>query len=145
MYSAMPGAEPIEVEVRVAGDERVERPEHRLDADGAHELALVILQSLAEMIAARVLADREHVGPVDQTPVAYAGEPEHEAEHSAGRVERGGGHAADFLARRAGSMPARGRVNPAPQISSWSATASSYSAMRREWAEDDAVVPDACW
>ncbi len=51
-------------------------------ADGAHDLALVMLESLAELLAARILADGEHVGPVDQTTVAHAGEPEHETEHA---------------------------------------------------------------
>jgi hypothetical protein len=35
---------------------------------------------------------------VDETPVADAGEPEHEAEHPAVRVECRGGDAADLLA-----------------------------------------------
>jgi hypothetical protein len=90
-------AEPVEVEMCVARDQGVERPEHCLDADRTHQVALVVLQLFAELLAPRFFADGQHVGPVDRATIAHARQPEHESQHSALRVECAGGHAADFL------------------------------------------------
>jgi hypothetical protein len=61
---------------------------------------------------------------VYQDPVAHAGKPEHEAEHSATGVERAGADAADFLSDAEDGCR-HAVAEAAPQISSCRATASS--------------------
>ena len=83
--------------MRVARHERIERPEHAVHAERAYGVALVMLETLAEMATARFRTDREHVGPVDQLTVAHACQPEDEPEHTAVGGESSGAHAANLL------------------------------------------------
>src|SRR4051794_28018096 len=76
-----PGAQTVEIEMRVAGDQRVERPDDASDSHLRHQRALVELEPAADAMIPRLRSHREHVGPVNQVPVSEAGHAEHETEH----------------------------------------------------------------
>jgi hypothetical protein len=84
--------------VRVARDEGIVRPVDHRAAERANGVPLVLLEAAAEPEVARILANREHVGPVHDSPALDAGKPEDETEQSAAGVERAGRDAADALA-----------------------------------------------
>src|SRR5579862_8743191 len=90
-------AEPIQVEMRVLGLERIERPAHAGDADLAQHLALVFLEASADAGVAFALAHAQLVRPVDELAFVHAGDAEHEADQRAVGVERTDRDAADFL------------------------------------------------
>ncbi|MFP5354974.1 MAG: hypothetical protein ACLGIK_07420, partial [Gemmatimonadota bacterium] len=90
-------AEPVDFEVRVAGDQGVGGPEHDLDPERLHLLPLVVLEPVADVAPARLLADRQHVRPVRRLPLADPGEAEDEPDHAAVAIEGAGGHPADLL------------------------------------------------
>src|SRR5437764_1185773 len=93
-----PHAQPVEVQVRVAGDERVEGPVHQAHAPLEQGVALKLLESAADAVVAQLGSHGEHVGPVDQPAVLDAGHAEHEAEEPVLGVEGAGRNAAEPLA-----------------------------------------------
>src|SRR5690606_10873916 len=90
-------AEPVEVEVRVARDERVEGPVDAPDADGAAGVALVLLEPASQSGVVQLGSHRKHVRPVYELAVLHTGHAEDEAEQAPRLVECAGGHAADAL------------------------------------------------
>src|SRR5687768_17757495 len=54
------------VEMRILRLERVVRPQHRFDAERQDLVALVLLQSFTNALAAQLFTNGEHIGPVDQ-------------------------------------------------------------------------------
>jgi hypothetical protein len=91
-------AELVEVQVGVAGDQRIVRPVDNRRPERADGVALVLLELAPEPEVARLLADSEHVRPVHHAAALDAGQPEDEAEQPTLCVERSGGDAADALA-----------------------------------------------
>ena len=89
-------AEDVEIEMGVAGDERIVRPVHRLDANRAAAVALVALEPFTDALSAGVRADGEEVGPMDEPIVLESGEPEDEAGHATVGVKGAGGDTADL-------------------------------------------------
>jgi hypothetical protein len=71
--------------------------------------------------------DREHVGPVDQRPVADPGDAEDESHELAVLVE-GTGDDPPVLAATRSIAAGIFSVKPAPQVSSWRATQAVRSA-----------------
>jgi hypothetical protein len=88
----------VEVEVSVAGDQRIVGPVDYRAAERAYGVPLVLLEHAADSEIARVLANSEHVGPVDDAAALDAGEPEDEAEQPAVAIECPGRDAAHALA-----------------------------------------------
>src|SRR6185437_13005505 len=90
-------AQPVEVEVSVAGHERVEGPVHAHDAEATDGFALKLLEVAPDPVIAEFGSYGEHVGPVDQVTPFDAGEAEDEADQAVIAVEGAGGDAADAL------------------------------------------------
>jgi len=88
-------AESIEVEVRVACLQRVERPQHAGDAASGELFTLQLLEVTPHAGPTDALTHAEHVGPVNRLAVANAGETEHEADERAAGIERANGEPAD--------------------------------------------------
>ena len=61
-----PGPEAVEVQVGVAGLERIGSPIHRLDAECLHKPALMMLEGNPETRSAHVGVHGQHVGPMHQ-------------------------------------------------------------------------------
>lgn len=72
-------AQPHEVEVCVAGDERIERPVHRAHTHRYAQFTLQQLEAFAKVEPARFVPHCEHVRPVRHLTVAYTRDAEHEA------------------------------------------------------------------
>ena len=96
-YSLDAHPELVQVEVRVPGDERIERPIDDVAAELANELSLLLLEPASEADVPRLGAHGEHVGPVDDAPSLDAGESEDESDEVPVRPESAEDDAADAL------------------------------------------------
>src|SRR6476619_4205699 len=68
--------------MRVPGDQGIEGPENLGHTQLGHQRALVQLEPAADPVVSRLGPHREHVRPVHQLAVAYAGHSEDEAQDS---------------------------------------------------------------
>ena len=78
-----PHAKPVEIEMCVARDQRIERPVDDRGAQVAHHVPLVLLEPPAKAEVSRVWPHGQHVRPVNRAAALDPGESEHEAEQSA--------------------------------------------------------------
>ena len=90
-------AEHIEVEMRVARDERIVRPVDDARAQLCHCAPLEFLQPPTDAEVLRFGAHRQHVGPVHDDAVLDARHAVHEADQPAAGGERAGRDAAELL------------------------------------------------
>ena len=125
-------AQPIEVEVGVPRLERIERPEHARDPSAREHGALHLLQVATHAHAARVLADAEHVGPVNRLTVAQAGEADTRSRRGC-RCRRTHRSRARRSWSATRSREAGTRSNVLPQISPCSSKHAAASSGVSEW------------
>ena len=91
-------AELVQVQVGIAGNERIEGPVHDADAQRLAFRALPGLELRAHAGAAQFGNDRQHVAPVGELAVANAGEAENEADEATVGGKGAGGDPADLRA-----------------------------------------------
>ena len=135
-------AKTAQIELRVARDERVKRPIHRLNTERPAPVALIVLQRLADVPPARLWTHGEHVRPVREATVHRSREAEYESEERTVRIEGAGRDAAESLAHQEdGSGDALGkRLAPGLQLETHGLIALIDV---RELAHDDSVG-DSC-
>ncbi|MBA4071148.1 MAG: hypothetical protein C0497_04820 [Gemmatimonas sp.] len=83
-------AQLVEVQVRIARDERIPGPVHDADAHCLASRALPGLQPSAQPAAAQFRNDGQHIAPVGEHAVADACQPEDKADKTSGRIEGAG-------------------------------------------------------